>query len=137
MKSTIRVSKPPSGAGFGLNSHQSDSKSRALGHQALLALCEASPRGWARGQGLLFSEEVRLKTEAKSRAQQPNPDSQLQQDMDRRSGDSTEGIPSKTAGARFTVRPSPMTARASSGPTQGLRNSHSDRRAFAACQALC
>lgn len=103
MKSTIRVSKPPSGAGFGLNSHQSDSKSRALGHQALLALCEASPRGWARGQGLLFSEEVRLKTEAKSRAQQPNPDSQLQQDMDTRSGDSTEGIPLKTAGARFTV----------------------------------
>lgn len=34
MKSTIRVSKPP---------HQSDSKCRALGHQALLALCEASP----------------------------------------------------------------------------------------------
>ena len=43
MKSTIRVSKPPSCTGFGLNSHQSDSKGRALGHQALLTLCEASP----------------------------------------------------------------------------------------------
>lgn len=94
-------------------------------------------RGWAKGQGLLFSEEVRLKTEAKSRAQQPNPDSQLQQNMDMRSGDSTEGTPLKTAGTRFTVRPSPMTAQASSGLTQGLRNSHSDRRAFAAGQALC
>ena len=54
-----------------------------------------------------------------------------------RSGDSTEGTPLKTEGTRFTVGPSPMTAQASSGLTQGLRNSHSDRRAFAARQALC
>ena len=84
----------------------------------------------------MFSEEVRLKTEAKSRAQQPNPDPQPQQDTDMRSGDSTEGTPLKTARTRFTIGPSPMTAQASSGLTQGLRNSHSDRRAFAACQAL-
>lgn len=60
-------------------------------------------RGWAKGQGILFLEEARLKTEAKSRAQQPNPDFQLQQDVDMRSGESAEGTPLKTSGAQFTV----------------------------------
>lgn len=59
-------------------------------------------RGWAKSQGILFLE-ARLKTEAKSRAQQPNPDFQLQQDVDMRSGESAEGTPLKTSGAQFTV----------------------------------
>lgn len=138
MKSTIRVSKPPSCAGFGLNSISLTPKAGLLATRLSL-LCARPPlRGWAKGQGILFLEEARLKTEAKSRAQQPNPDLQLQQDMDMRSAECVEGTPLKTSGAQFTV--SQAQSNDCSGQFRadpGAQNSHSDRRAFAVCQALC
>lgn len=86
----------------------------------------------------MFSEEACLKTEAKSQAQQPHRDSQHQQDRDmRRGGERAQGTPLKTAGARFTARPSPMAPQASLGLTQGFRKAALIRKQPQRPQSIC